>query len=232
MVAGLAYDFHGNANSSMGVDAGDYDGDGRLDLFATCYQSEMPVLYHNLGDGFYEDATSSAKIDGDLFAHVHWGTGFIDFDNDADQDLFVACGHFDPIELIDDRTAKNVRNYLLMNLGQGTFTDVSARCGSGMSVVASSRGAAFGDLDNDGDVDAVIVNSGAVPNGDSQRLAGREPLAADPAAASRRKIALPVVCVYGSRRAKNRRSASPSAGVDTRVTLGPTSILDSANIPR
>jgi enediyne biosynthesis protein E4 len=116
-----------------------------------------------LGNGLFEDATSSAKIAGDLFAHVHWGTGFIDFDNDGNRDLFVSCGHLDRIELIDDRTAKNVRNYLLRNRGDGTFVDVSRQAGSGLAVVASSRGAAFGDLDNDGRMDAVILNSGDAP---------------------------------------------------------------------
>ncbi len=163
LISGLAYDFHGKANSSMGVDAGDFDGDGKLDLFVTDYQSEMPVLYRNLGKGMFADVTSSAKISGELFAHVHWGTGFTDFDNDGDQDLYIACGHFDPVERIDDRTAKHVRNYLLMNRGDGTFVDVSQQAGDGLAVVASSRGAVFGDLNNDGKVDAVVLNSGGPP---------------------------------------------------------------------
>ena len=163
VLAGLAYDFNGTANSNMGVDCADYDGDGHLDLFTTDYQAELPILYRNLGNGLYEDVSTSAKIDDDLYAHVHWGTGFADFDNDTDRDLFVACGHFDPIELIDDRTAKKVRNYLLMNLGDGTFADVSQQCGDGMEVIASSRGAGFDDLDNDGDVDAVVLNSDSQP---------------------------------------------------------------------
>ena len=79
----------------MGVDCGDYDNDGRLDLFMTDYQGEMPVLYHNLGDGLFEDATSLARITNDLFPHVTWGTGLVDFDSDGDRDLYIACGHFD-----------------------------------------------------------------------------------------------------------------------------------------
>jgi hypothetical protein len=147
----------------MGVDCGDYDNDGLLDLFETSYQSEMPVLYRNLGGGLFEDATNTARIDDDLFAHVEWGTGLVDFDNDGDRDLFVACGHFDRIELIDDRTALKVPNYLLMNQGQGKFTNVSQACGDGLKVVESSRGVAFDDLDNDGDMDAVVLNSDAAP---------------------------------------------------------------------
>jgi hypothetical protein len=163
LLAGVAYDFHGKAHSSMGVDCGDFDNDGLLDLFETSYQSEMPVLYRNLGGGFFEDATSVARIDSQLFAHVEWGTGLVDFDQDGDRDLFIACGHFDRIELLDDRTALRVPNFLLMNDGRGRFTDVSKRAGNGLSVVESSRGAAFDDLDNDGDIDGVVLNSHAPP---------------------------------------------------------------------
>jgi hypothetical protein len=163
LTAGVAYDFYGKANSSMGVDCGDYDNDGRLDLFMTDYQAEMPVLYHNLGDGFFEDATSAAAISPDLLPHVNWGTGLVDFDRDGDRDLFIACGHFDEIEHIDDRTAFKVRNFLLENNGRGGFRDVSRESGSGLEPVESSRGAGFDDLDNDGDVDAVVLNVEALP---------------------------------------------------------------------
>jgi len=163
VLAGVAYDFYGKAHSNMGVDCGDYDNDGRLDLLTTGYQSEMPVLYRNLGGAMFEDATSVAQITGELFAHVEWGTGFVDFDNDGDRDLFIACGHFDRIEAIDDRTSLKVPNYLLMNTGNGRFVDVSKQAGSGMAPVESSRGVAFDDLDNDGDIDAVVLNSGAAP---------------------------------------------------------------------
>jgi hypothetical protein len=163
LLAGVAYDFFGKAHSTMGVDCGDVDGDGRLDLFTTGYQSEMPALYRNLGGAMFEDATSAARITGELFAHVEWGTAFVDFDNDGDQDLFVACGHFDRIEEIDDRTSLKVPNYLLMNTGAGRFVDVSKQAGSGLAPVESSRGAAFDDLDNDGDIDGVVLNSNAPP---------------------------------------------------------------------
>jgi hypothetical protein len=147
----------------MGVDCGDYDNDGRLDLFMTDYQAEMPVLYRNLGGGLFEDATSAARISNDLFPHVNWGTGLVDFDNDGDRDLFVACGHFDRIQLIDDRTALRIRNVVLMNTGDGRFVDVTEHCGNGLQVVESSRGTGFDDLDNDGDIDAIVLNSHAPP---------------------------------------------------------------------
>ncbi len=164
LIAGVAYDFDGKENSSMGVDCGDFDNDGDLDLFMTDYQVEMPVLYRNLGGGLFEDATSAVGITNDLYPHVNWGTGFGDFDNDGDRDIFIACGHFDRIENIDDRTALKIPNFLLMNTGKGKFLNVSDRCGNGLSVVESSRGIGLDDLDNDGDLDVVILNSHANPN--------------------------------------------------------------------
>jgi hypothetical protein len=163
LYAGVAYDFYGKENSSMGVDCGDYNNDGLLDLFMTDYQAEMPVLYRNLGGGLFEDATSAARITNDLFPHVNWGTGMVDLDNDGDRDLFIACGHFDRIEKIDDRTSLRIPNFVLMNTGDGRFLDVTDQCGSGLDVVESSRGIGLDDLDNDGDVDVIVLNSHAPP---------------------------------------------------------------------
>lgn len=164
LLAGVAYNLYGKANSSMGADCGDYDNDGRLDLFVTDYSDEMPVLYGNLGGGMFEDATSFARAGHSAFPHVTWGNGFVDFDQDGDRDLFIACGHFmDNIQHIDDRTAVRVRNILLMNIGGGRFVDVSEQCGDALAVVESSKGAAFDDLDGDGDIDAVILNANARP---------------------------------------------------------------------
>ena len=164
LVAGIAYDLLGNENSSMGVDCGDYDNDGHLDLFMTDYSDESPVLYRNLGRGFFEDATNIARAGSSAFPHVNWGNGLVDFDHDGDRDLFIACGHFmDNIRFIDDRTACDVRNILLMNKDDGKFVDVSDRCGNGLKLVESSRGAGFDDLDNDGDLDVVVLNANAKP---------------------------------------------------------------------
>lgn len=93
-------------------------------------------------------------------SYVTWGTGLVDFDNDGDRDLFVACGHLQPnVEAYDKRTTYHQPNKLYVNDGRGRFIDVSDRSGDGLKVVLSSRGAAFDDLDNDGDVDIVILNS-------------------------------------------------------------------------
>jgi enediyne biosynthesis protein E4 len=164
LVAGVAFDGFGNQNGSMGADCGDYDNDGRLDLLMTDYSSEMPVLYRNLGGGLFEDATNAAKVGSAAYPHVTWGVGMIDFDNDGQRDLFVACGHFmDNIRFIDDRTHVRVPNILLKNQGDGTFADVTDVAGSGLDPVEASKGVAFDDLDNDGDVDAIVLNANSQP---------------------------------------------------------------------
>ncbi len=164
LLAGVAYDVSGDANGSMGVDCGDVDNDGLLDLFMTDYQAEMPVLYRNLGDGLFEDATRRTGAGHSAFPYVNWGTGLIDFENDGDRDIFIANGHLiDNIEQIDPRATYRVRNILMMNSGSGSFVDATEKAGSGMAVVECSKGAAFGDLDNDGDIDAVILNANALP---------------------------------------------------------------------
>ena len=89
-----------------------------------------------------------------------WGAGLIDFDNDGDRDVFMACGHLqDNIHLYDDSTSYRVRNIVLMNTGDGRFANVSDSCGDGLLAELSSRGTGFDDLDGDGDVDAVVLNS-------------------------------------------------------------------------
>jgi len=165
LLAGVSYNLYGRENGSMGVDCGDYDNDGRLDLFMTDYQGEMPVLYHNLGDGFFEDATLATGAGRAAAPHVNWGTGLVDFDSDGDRDIFIACGHTDEnAERRDDSTSYRVRNILLANTGHGKFLDVSKLCGDGLTPVESSRGAGFDDLDNDGDIDVVVLNAQSRPS--------------------------------------------------------------------
>lgn len=164
VIAGLAFDRMGKANGNMGVELGDVNGDGLADLFTTTYQDEMPVLYVNMGQGLFMDQTNVARVDTRLQPHVTWGCGLVDFDNDGDLDLYVACGHFmDNIQYIDDRTSVKVRNFLLENRG-GKFIDVSTQAGSGLQIIESSRGAAFEDFDNDGDIDVVVLNWNSRPS--------------------------------------------------------------------
>lgn len=163
--SGVAHDLNGNNNGNMGVDCGDYDNDGNLDLFVTNYQAELAVLYRNLGDGFFADVTRATGVGASSFPHVKWGTTLADFDNDGDRDVFIACGHFmDNIRYIDDRTDVRVPNFLVANQGYGKFLDVSRQSGSGLGIVESSRGAGFDDLDNDGDLDVVVLNVNSGPS--------------------------------------------------------------------
>jgi hypothetical protein len=173
LMTGTAFNLYGQENGSMGADCGDYDNDGWPDIYLTDYQGDMPVLYRNLGNGFFEDVTLRTGAGAGAFPHINWGTSLVDFDNDGDRDLFLACGHLqDNIELTDDTAHYEARNLLLMNTGRGKFLDVSDQSGDGMLVKRSSRGAAFDDLDNDGDVDVVVLNSRREPTvlrNDTQR---------------------------------------------------------------
>ncbi|MDX1925459.1 MAG: VCBS repeat-containing protein, partial [Pirellulaceae bacterium] len=95
VLAGLAYDFRGTANASMGVDFGDFNADGLQDLISTNYQNELPVLYRNLGEGQFEDVSTTARVTEALQPHVTWGCTLTDFDNNGTLDLYIGCGHFD-----------------------------------------------------------------------------------------------------------------------------------------
>ncbi|RLS35281.1 MAG: CRTAC1 family protein [Planctomycetota bacterium] len=157
--AGLAYDMFGQPNGSMGVDCGDVDNDGWLDLWMTSYQGERPVLYRNLAGSGFEDITSQSSAAAGSVPWVKWGAGIIDFDNDGLRDLFLACGHInDTVEQFDDSTAYRNHNILLRNTG-GKFVNLSAEAGLEAVPRRSARGAAFDDLDNDGDIDVVVLNS-------------------------------------------------------------------------
>lgn len=164
LLSGFAYDLHGDEQGSMGVDCGDYDNDGWLDFYVTSYQNQLATLYRNLGDGTFQDVTLLTGAGAGTLPNVTWGNSFVDFDNNGDRDIFVACGHLqDNVELWDDTSTYHEQNILLMNTGDGKFADVSNTSGDGMLVKLSSRGAGFDDLDNDGDVDVVILNSREKP---------------------------------------------------------------------
>lgn len=162
--AGIAYDLYGLEMGSMGVDCADYDNDGHLDFYVTSYDDQLAHLYHNLGDGFFEDKTLSSGAGASTSRNVTWGNGFADFDHDGDRDLFVATGHLDDnAEQYNQRIRYQATNLILLNTGQGKFVDSSAQCGGGLQVLHSSRGCGLDDLDNDGDIDIVVLNSRTEP---------------------------------------------------------------------
>ena len=164
LIAGAAYDSQGVELGSMGVDCADYDNDGWLDFYQTSYNKQMAVFYRNINGRMFEDVSVLTGAGTGTYAPVTWGIGSVDFDNDGDRDIFVACGHIqDMIEFYNSTETYFQENVLLMNTGDGKFTDVSKDSGDGMKVKLSSRGAAFDDLDNDGDVDVVILNSRREP---------------------------------------------------------------------
>ena len=163
--AGVAYDLEGGTNGNMGVTCGDYDNDGRLDFYVTTFSGELSVLYRNTGNGFFTDMAQPSLSAVSTISHAKWGTTLSDFDHDGDRDLFVACGHFwIDARYIADRTDVCVPNALLENQGDGTFRDISLESGNGMGIVASSKGAGFDDLDNDGDLDVVVLNANGKPS--------------------------------------------------------------------
>ena len=177
LATGTAYNGNGDATGSMGVDCGDYDNDGWLDLMMTTYQNELPVLYRNLGNGTFEDVTIAANAGDGAYPYVNWGVGLVDFDNDGDKDLFLANGHLqDNVGLYDDSTAYEVRNILLMNQGDGRFVNVSDQCGDGLLPARSSRGAGFDDLDGDGDGGRGDPQFPPRADHPEERIAGRRPL--------------------------------------------------------
>jgi hypothetical protein len=163
LLSGFAYDGSGNPQGTMGVDCADFDNDGQFDVHVTTYQNELATLYKNLG-GFFEDVTTRTGAGLGTLAPVKWGNALVDLDNDGDRDLYIACGYInDNIDKTTNITALLGKDRLLANSGNGKFIDVTDHSGDGMRVELSGRGAGFDDLDNDGDLDVVVLNSRAKP---------------------------------------------------------------------
>ena len=162
LLAGVAYNEDGDVEAGMGVDMGDYDNDGDPDLFVTNFQWETNTLYKNLGDGTFVDETFLAGLGKGSIAYLSWGTRFFDVDNDGDRDLFIANGHLESdVEQYENATFPQ-RNQLFLNVGDGRFEEY-AEDGGALSLKRVSRGAAFGDYDDDGDIDVLVANVAAAP---------------------------------------------------------------------
>jgi hypothetical protein len=161
-LSGVAVSGTGNAEASMGIDAGDYDNDGDEDLFITNWLAQMNVLYVNTGGGLFEDRRAAAGLGPPSLAKTGFGTAWFDYDNDGWLDLLTANGSVSIIEAqarAKEPFPLRMPNQLYRNLGNGKLEDVSPRAGKAFELSDVSRGAAFGDIDNDGDVDAVIGNA-------------------------------------------------------------------------
>ena len=165
MWTGAAFDAGGAAQASMGVAAGDVDGDGATDLFVTNFAEDFSTLYRGDGHGFFEDVSDASGVGAVTYLPLSWGTVLADLDNDGDLDLVVANGHIYP--QVDRHPEYDMTyaqtNLLLENDGTGRFEDVSDSAGPGFAAAGVSRGLAAGDYDDDGDVDLLITRLDAPP---------------------------------------------------------------------
>jgi len=160
-LSGAAVNGAGNAEASMGIDAGDFDNDGDEDLFVTNWLSQMNILYVNTG-GAFEDRKAASGLGPPSLAKTGFGTAWFDYDNDGWLDLLAVNGSVSIIEAqarARERFPLRMVNQLYRNTADGRFEDVTPRAGKAFELSEVSRGAAFGDIDNDGDTDVVIGNA-------------------------------------------------------------------------
>jgi hypothetical protein len=156
MEAGCALSADGKPQAGMGISAADYDLDGNLDIVKTNFAGDTPSLYHNVGKATFEDATFAAGL-GRHTQFLGWGCGFFDMDNDGWPDILICNGHVYPeVEQLKTEAGYPQQKLLYKNLRNGRFDDVSLQAGPGITVPVASRGCAFGDFDNDGDIDVVV----------------------------------------------------------------------------
>jgi enediyne biosynthesis protein E4 len=164
VTAGCAYSQDGKPQAGMGVAIGDYDHNGTMDIFKTNFAGDTSTLYANSGKGFCDDRTFAAGI-GVNTRWLGWAAGFVDLGNDSWLDLFLANGHVYPeVAQLKTEAAYEQRKVVYVNRGDGRFEDVTEQLGAPATTPRAARGAAFGDVDNDGDIDIVINNVNAPPD--------------------------------------------------------------------
>jgi enediyne biosynthesis protein E4 len=163
-LSGFALTDGGLAQASMGIAAGDYNRDGKVDFYVTVFSDDFNSLYRNDGKGTFSEVTFQAGLGAPTIPFLGWGVGFLDFDNDGLLDIFVANGHVYPwVDRRDWGTTWAQRPLLFRNLDGAKFQEVPPATGSGLADILTARGAAFGDLFNDGHVDVVLNNIDSVP---------------------------------------------------------------------
>jgi hypothetical protein len=231
LLAGCAVNAEGKAEASMGVDAGDFDRDGDLDLFMAHLSGETNTLYLNDGNGIFRDQTLLSGLGNPSWDYTGFGAAWFDFDNDTHLDLMTVNGSVRNLPALvqtGDPYPLHQPNQLFRNLGDGRFKEASSNSAAAFSLSEVSRGAAFGDIDNDGDVDVVVTNNagpvrllvnrvgsgsnwvGARPIG-GQSLGGRELLG----------TRLRVTTAEGNRVwGRSRTDGSYASSNDSRVSLG------------
>ena len=164
VLRGVALSDDGMEQAGMGVGVGDYDLDGHLDLFKTHFAEDANGLYHNDGKGNFDDVTRSSRLAVDT-RYICWGAGIVDLDNDGYPDLFMVTGNVYPeVERKLPQYANKTPRAVFRNLGNRTFEELGEEAGPGVTEAHCSRGCAFGDFDNDGDIDILIVNLNEPPS--------------------------------------------------------------------
>jgi enediyne biosynthesis protein E4 len=164
VLRGVALSDDGMEQAGMGVGVGDYDLDGHLDLFKTHFAEDANGLYHNDGKGNFDDLTRSTRLAVDT-RYICWGAGIVDLDNDGYPDLFMVTGNVYPeVERKLPQYANKTPRAVFRNLGNRTFEELVEEAGPGVAEAHCSRGCAFGDFDNDGDIDILIVNLNEPPS--------------------------------------------------------------------
>jgi hypothetical protein len=163
LVSGVALNEDGQEQGGMGLAVGDYDDDGNVDIVKTNFTDDVPNLYHNNGDGSFEDRVLKSGLGGST-EHVGWGVHLVDVDHDGRKDLLLINGHVYPEVERSPEVRYRQPRLLFWNVGARGFKDISAQAGSGIQESWSSRGSAVGDFDNDGTLEVVINNMGARPS--------------------------------------------------------------------
>ncbi len=161
---GVALSEDGLEQAGMGIAVGDYNLDGSLDIFKTHFSDDTNILYRNDGKGYYTDSTIRSGL-GVETRYVGWGAGMVDLDNDGLPDLFVVTGSVYPeVERTLPAYPFRTPRLVFRNLGDGRFEELIEEAGSGVAAAHASRGCAFGDFDNDGDVDVLVMNMNEPPS--------------------------------------------------------------------